>query len=72
MFESPPGSGNFKTDQNQNLRKNVYLLGEIHENVYLVYSYVEHSFARWNAKTGQFKTVNLISRGSNFHRNATS
>lgn len=53
----------------QSLRKNCYLLGEIDEDVYLVYSYPEHSFGKWWAKTGMFKTVNIITKGSNFTRN---
>ena len=40
-------------------------MGEVGENLYLLYSFTDHSFATWNGVTGQFKRCNLISKGSN-------
>ena len=34
-----------------------------------MYSYLDHSFCTWNSMTNVFKTVNLMSKGSNFKRN---
>ena len=36
-----------------------------------MYSYSDHSFATWNSQTGEYKRVNLISKGSNINRHGT-
>ena len=53
------------------LAKQVNILGEVTENVYLMYSFADHSFATWNCLNGDFKRVNIIGKGSNFSRNGT-
>ncbi len=63
LKEQKPGSGSYRTT-NQ-LSKQANILGEVSENTFLMYSYTDHTFATWNGFSGEFKRVNLISKGSN-------
>ena len=58
--EKSTDSGHFITTGSKN--KGSHILGEIEEDLWLVYSFVDHSFATWNTSTNQWRSVNLISR----------
>ena len=42
------------------LQRNVTVIGEIEEDIYLCYSHHDQSFGKWNAQTNRFRTVNLV------------
>ena len=57
--QTKSNTGFFK--QMNSLSKMCNLLGEIEKDVFLIYSYTDHSFATWNASTNEFLRVNLVS-----------
>lgn len=66
MKQTNQGLGSYRT---QNcISKQAFILGEVEQDLFLMYSYLDHSFGTWNAATNEFKTVNLMSKGSNFKR----
>ena len=66
LKEQKAGTGSYRPTKQ--LAKQANILGEVSENTFLMYSFTDHSFATWNSMSGEFKRVNLISKGSNFGR----
>lgn len=66
MKETRRGQGEYTAQQC--ISKQAFILGEVQQDVFLMYSYLDHSFSTWNSVTNQFKTVNLKAKGSNFKR----
>ena len=52
MTETEQGIGNYKTASFIN--KQAFILGEVSQDLYLMYSYLDHSFGTWNSVSNKF------------------